>query len=284
MSRKPQVTIIICTYNAWYLLKDLIESIQKQTYRDWKVIINDDDRSKDNLRVELKTNFPKLKCQVLNQNESLGQARNAASMIVQSKYLVHLDADFQLDESVIEECVNLCERGDADALIIPEKVIGDGFWTKCRAFEKELYCDDNMMESPRFFNTKKYKSIGGHDPELAMSEDKDVDLRFRKAGYKVSRCKSIILHNERRISLFNTFQRKFFWAQSVIPFIGKHPEHSIKQGNVLFRPAFIRNWYRLLLHPIQTIGMFLLKLTEASAFFFGILYTKVLKKKAVYKN
>lgn len=278
------MTVIVCTLNAWSLIKNLVKSLKNQKYERWRLLVNDDKRSTDAIEDNLKKGYSDIDYEVIYENKSLGQARQAASKHVETRYLLHLDADFVLQESVLGECVFLCEKKGADGVIIPEKVIGEGFWTRCRAFEKELYIGDDMMESPRFFKTESYREIGGHDASLAMSEDKDIDIRFRKAGMKVSRCKSVIWHNERKITLKNTFRRKFFWAQSVTNFTKKHPSHATKQGMVLLRPAFIRNWKKLLLNPILTIGMYILKFTEGIAFLFGIIYTKIFKKRIKYKN
>lgn len=284
MKKDPKITIIICTYNAWYLLKNLLRSIENQTYTNYTILINDDKRSSDNLEAKLKKHYPDLDYRIIYENESIGQARKNASVYAKTKYLVHLDADFILEKDVLGQCIKLCEVECADAVIIPERVIGTGFWTKCRVFEKELYLGDDMIESPRFFKTEKYKSVGGHDRSLSMLEEKDVDLRFKSAGYKIERSSSFILHNERKITLRNTFRRKFFWAQSALKFMKKYPRFSFIHGLFFLRPSYLRNWKKIISNPILSSGLFILKTTEGIAFVFGMLYNKVFRTSVKYKN
>ena len=70
---------------------------------------------------------------------------------------------------------------------------------------------DNTRESARFIKSAVYESIGGHNPKMVLSEDKDLDLRIRKAGYKVGRINEPIYHNEGNLSLKKGFTKEVFF-------------------------------------------------------------------------
>ena len=58
-----------------------------------------------------------------------------------------------------------------------------------------------------------------------------------------------------------------------------NPAFALKYGNIIFRPAFFRNWRKLLSHPILTIGVFLVKSLETLAGLSGMFSTKFLSVK-----
>jgi len=286
-NKQDLVSVIIPTLNAGYLINDLLRTLADQTYKNIEVIINDDPRTNDNTKEVIEKYKNQLNILYIQENNSLGQARNSGAKKANGEYLLHLDADFQLTKEVVEECLKKLENAKTahpqlKGIIIPEEVIGEGFWSKCKWLEKKMYNGDDTIESARFYETKAYWEVGGHDPEMSLSEDKDMDLRFREK-YEIDRIQALIFHNERKISFFKNMRRKFFWAQSAETFIKKQTKHSVKQGNVLFRPAYFRNWKLILKHPILFTGIFVMKFSEILAVVTGIVFNK-LGFKVGYRN
>ncbi|MEK7504315.1 MAG: hypothetical protein AAB550_02335, partial [Patescibacteria group bacterium] len=54
-----------------------------------------------------------------------------------------------------------------------------------------------------------------------------------------------------------------------------NPAFALKYGNIVFRPAFFRNWRQLVSHPILACSVFLLKSLETIAGILGMLTSKV---------
>jgi len=150
---------------------------------------------------------------------------------------------------------------------------------KCRALERSCYIGDESIECARFYRSNVYKKIGYHDDTLVFSEDKDVDLRVREAGYKIGRIKSFIIHHEGKNKLFNQLKKRFYYGTTGERYVKKHPKAAFRQANVLFRPAYLRNSKLLAKHPIFTFGMIILRITELTAFATGMIYTRLLSKK-----
>lgn len=283
---KGLVSIVVIALNEGKRLPDLFVSIESQTYKDIEVIINDDPRTTDNTAEIIKEWQTKLKIVHLFKNDKpgkLGHARLEGSKAAQGEFLMHIDADMRLTPELVEDCVRIISEG-ADGVYINEEVIGEGFWTRTKWLEKRCYFFDEDVCSPRFFRTQSYMEVGGHNPELAFSEDLDIKLKFVENSKKLLWTNKIMFHNEGRLKPLKTLRNKFFWSQTATNFMKLHPSASIKQGNVFLRPAYIRNWKFLARHPFLTIGMYIMKTCEVIGAVSGLIYTKVFKKEIAYKT
>lgn len=286
LTQDKKVSIIIIALNEGKRLEDLFSSIHKQTYQNIEVIVNDDPRTNDNTKQIIESWSQKLTLTHIFKNDKpgkLGNARLEGANVATGEYVMHIDADMRPTPKVVEECVNLVNNG-ADAIFINEEVIGEGYWTKVKWLEKRCYFNDEDVCSPRFFRKHTYFEVGGHNPELAFSEDLDIKVKFQNAGKKLEWAQEIMFHNEGRLELFKSMRNKFFWSQSALDFIKVQPQASVKQGNVFFRPAFLRNWKLLIKNLHLTIGLFILKAAEAIGAISGIIYVKLFKKTISYKT
>ena len=99
-----------------------------------------------------------------------------------------------LNEKVIEECVNKCEKENLIALYIPERIVGKGFWIKVRDFERTFY-NATCIDGVRFVRRDKFFEIKGFDETLTGPEDWDFDRRIKTLG-NVGVIDSNISHNE----------------------------------------------------------------------------------------
>lgn len=89
------VSIITPSYNSAKYITEAIQSVQKQTYRNWEMIIVDD-CSSDNT-VSLVEQFieddHRIHLLKLNKNSGAGVARNTAINEAKGKYIAFLDSD-----------------------------------------------------------------------------------------------------------------------------------------------------------------------------------------------
>jgi glycosyltransferase involved in cell wall biosynthesis len=87
----PLFSVIIPTYDRLELLTKAIESVTKQSFSDFEVIVVDDG-STDGTQQWLSENEPRLRG-VRQSNKGPGSARNAGAQIANGKYLAFFDSD-----------------------------------------------------------------------------------------------------------------------------------------------------------------------------------------------
>lgn len=88
----PLVTVVTPAYNAGPYIKDTIESVLRQTYRNFELFIVDDG-STDNTADVIRTfSDPRIKY-VYQKNSGQSAARNAAIAAARGTYIALLDAD-----------------------------------------------------------------------------------------------------------------------------------------------------------------------------------------------
>ena len=269
MKNNPLVSVIITTKNEHDVISDILESIKKQTYRNSEIILVDNHSSDKTLNIA--KGFTK---KVFTKGPERSAQRNFGVEKARGEYVLILDADMVLTKKVLEEAIELFEKEKAvGAVVIPEKSFGIGFWTKFKIFEREFYEGEDSIEAARFFKRTLFNKFGGYDKSITGPEDWDLPLRMRKAGIKIGRVKSFILHNERRFSPFKSAKKKFYYASHARVYLSRHPEMVVSQGNLLFRTVFLRKWPKLITHPYLSIGMFFVRLIEMSAALAGVLYS-----------
>lgn len=89
------VSIITPTYNCANFIAATIDSVQKQTYQNWEMIIVDD-RSQDNTK-EIVENYMKkdsrIQYHLLDVNSGAAVARTTAMKLAKGSYMAFLDSD-----------------------------------------------------------------------------------------------------------------------------------------------------------------------------------------------
>ena len=185
--------------------------------------------------------------------------RNFGAKKAMGEYLLVPDSDMYLTKNVIAECVDLVTKNpEIKEVIIPEESIGIGFWAQCKVLERSCYLGDSTIEAARFFDKKVFWEVGGYDEKITGPEDWDLPQRI-KNKYPVGRINSFILHDEGNLRLQTVIQKKYYYGKKLSRYLSKHSSKTtITQTIYFLRPAFYRNWKKLLAHPVITCGMFIM--------------------------
>ncbi len=193
-----------------------------------------------------------------------------------------LDADMQLDATVIEDCIHLIDSNPkVKAIIIPELSFGEGYWAQCKALERNCYLDDTgVIYAPRFFDKSIYLEVGGFDHNMISGEDWDLRNKIVKAGHRIDRVESIIHHNEGKRSLYEILKKKYYYAQNADVYIDNNVRGLKDIIVYVIRPALYKNLGMLVKHPLHMPGVFVMVYLEfLVGGFAAIIFKKTFWKK-----
>lgn len=182
----PKVSVIIPVYNTAKYLEKCLESLEKQTYKDFEVIIINDgstDGSEKVIENYIK-NHKELSIKYLKkENGGLASARNYAVQYAQGEYLSFLDSDDYLDENLYKNLEKYMDDNidvikfkmqtvDVNGKIL-EKLDGPVF-EKCtgeEAFEK-LYSTDKFVDPACIYLYRREFFVGNNfEYKLRYHED-----------------------------------------------------------------------------------------------------------------
>lgn len=259
----PLVSVVITTKNEEKNIENCLQSIRKQTFKNIELIVVDN-FSKDKTVEHAKKYDAKV---YLKGNERSAQ-RNYGAQVAQGKYLIYLDADMILSPAVIEECVTKCERFNVDALYVPERIVGEGFWIKVRAFERSFYTG-TVIDAVRFIQRDLFLQVGGFDETLIGPEDWDFDRKIRETG-RTGVATIPLYHNEGRFNMKRYLKKKGYYNDGIQKYLAKWGANDLeitKQLGSRYRliGVFVESgkWKKIVRHPLLTIGMYFLRFRVA---------------------
>lgn len=111
MPSSPFFSIIIPTYNRGYILPETVESIQKQSYTNWEVVIVDDGSTDNTASVVQSIQLADNRIRyVFQENAERSVARNNGATHSKGKYLLFLDSDDAFTPDHLEELYKLIQE------------------------------------------------------------------------------------------------------------------------------------------------------------------------------
>lgn len=168
--KKIKFSIIICTYNMADCIKNAINSILEQDYKDYEIIIVND-CSKDNT-IKLIKQLANSKIKLINNkvNIGLGASRNIGVEKAKGEYILYLDADDTLYESTTLTKINeIVDKEKPDVSYFGVKYIGGSNKTYIPNEENStkqarILCDMHFAVSSKcwkreFLNKKNIKFV-----------------------------------------------------------------------------------------------------------------------------
>lgn len=183
----PEISVIITTYNRPYLLKEAIESVLAQSFKNFELIIVDDFSS--NNPEKIVKGFMDKRIIHIRHKENKGDAtaKNTGIKIAQGKYIISLDDDDLMAVWALEELYNKI-KGSYENL---GGVYGWSWWTYGNGktlrfvdFQKKGKIFNDIFKDQIFTNIllKKevFDTIGLYDESLKSNYDYDFYLRLSK--------------------------------------------------------------------------------------------------------
>ncbi len=183
----PKISVIIPAYNAMNYLPETLESVFKQTFTDFEILIINDGSS-DNL-VEWVSQIADSRVKLISQvNQGVSAARNTGISNSQGEYIAFLDADDLWEPTKLEKQLNCLEANPKVGLAYT--------WT---AFINQLsqptgvsivsHAEGNVWEeilvrdmistgSSTMIRAECFDRVGLFDSNLSLGEDRDMWTRI----------------------------------------------------------------------------------------------------------
>lgn len=189
----PLVSIMMTTYNRGEYITAAIDSVRKQTYQNWELLILDD-ASTDNTQALLANYAGDRRIIFLPTERNLGitKNRNRGFAIAKGKYIAVLDSDdLWIDTSKLEKQVQfLEEQPEYVAVGTNVKVIdGDGKETGSfiyalhdHAIRRHLLLRNQFTHSSLLLRSGALDKATPYDENVLIWEDYDLILRLGTKG------------------------------------------------------------------------------------------------------
>jgi glycosyltransferase (type 2) len=254
------VSIVVPTKNSARTLDNCLSSLSKQTYKNIEIILVDN-HSTDDTKEIARHYTP----HVYTKGPERSYQRNFAVTKARGEYVCIIDSDMNLEPGVIKQCVEQIESAkDIVGVIIPEESFGTGFWAQCKKLERSFYVGIPYMEAARFFYRKDFNEIGGYDVKMVSGEDWDLSQRIEAKG-KFTHTKAYIHHDEGKISLLRTIQKKLYYAKCFASYTSNsNDQKKVSQQTSIFGryKLFFSHPKKLFRNPILGLGMLFMKTCE----------------------
>lgn len=180
-----KVSVIIAAYNEQKNIKECLETITKQSYPDYEVIVVDDGSS-DKTRQIIKS----FSVTLFEQNhQGPAKARNLGAKQAKGKILVFMDADMTFTQTFLEELVGPVSEGIYKGTFSKEEYISnwDNVWARCWNYNQnwpkmrmipEDYPDEG--QDFRAILKSEFERVGGFD-DVGYTDTWSLS---KKLGYK----------------------------------------------------------------------------------------------------
>ncbi len=186
-------TVFICNYNYGRYLSTTIESVLRQTYSDWELILVDDASTDDSLSIM--QNFakedPRIVVVPLAENKGIGYACKMAVEKSSGVLLGKLDADDALTDNALEVMSHAHAEHPEASLIYSAHFVCDihlkpsykSFSTRNIPKGKSMIEPTNMCVSHfAAFKRQAYDRTEGFDPFFKKAVDQDLYLKLEETG------------------------------------------------------------------------------------------------------
>lgn len=192
-----KVSVIMPCYNDGKYINEAIESIKKQTYTNWELIIIDDGSDEeDTINIINKINDARIKVLHTSHLRPAG-ARNHGIEHADGKYILPVDSDDQIDPTYMEKAVRIIESDSKIGVVYCE---ADLFGEKSGKWELPEYSFDKMLLDNVVFVTalfyrSDWEKIGGFNTNMkAGMEDYDFWLGILALGKTIYQIPEILFH------------------------------------------------------------------------------------------
>jgi len=204
-----KVSIIVPVYNEEKTITDCLESLKKQTYKDFEIIIVDDGSSDKTLEVLKKSGIK------FYQQEHLGPgaARNLGAKHAKGEILVFVDADMTFDKNFIRKLIDPIIKVKAIGTFSKEELVANvgNPWADCWSINEgwpvgRRHPKNYPNKQPVFraILKKEFERVGGFNSSIGYTDDWTLT---RKLGVQAVNAPGAVFYHQNPSSLKEVYNQ-----------------------------------------------------------------------------
>ena len=203
-TNQPKFSIAVPLYQTNHkYLKELIASVQGQTYGNWELCLTDGSGAENNLQ-QLVEGFQKedsrIKYRLLEDNLGIAGNTNAALEMAEGNYIVLADHDDLLTEEALYQCVKAINENpkrdviysDEDKIDMAGKKLFEPHFKP--DFNVDLLCSMNYICHLFVFKRGLLEKTGGFQREYDGAQDHDFIFRCVEQAEEIYHIPKVLYH------------------------------------------------------------------------------------------
>ncbi|HKU36902.1 MAG TPA: glycosyltransferase [Polyangiales bacterium] len=260
MAAPLSTSVVIATFNRQASLLELLGDLARQSGPTFDVTVVDDG-SHERVKPQLEARSWPFALQVVEQaNSGQAKARHAGILASRGEVVVIVDDDMRIAPDFLATHLELHARGFEVVLGLiraPHDAQRMPLFERFHARQLELFLVDMRAGKPIpgaalctgnvSFRRARYLEVGGFDLSLSRSEDRDLGIRFKKAGARFAFSEhASVTHRSDHTSLPIWLKRAFLYGVYDSRIARKHPDdgyndpwHYLLLMNPLARPLLL---------------------------------------------
>lgn len=190
----PKISVIMGVYNSHEeQLKEAVNSILEQTFKDFEFIICDDGSTNNTMKILEKVSNSDKRIKLISNEENKGLAYtlNKCLEIAKGEYIARMDADDKCAKNRFEEQVKVFDNNsDIDVVNLNAYLFDEnGIWgkeTHNEIIKKEDFLYNNPIIHPAVMVRKSaYEKVNGYNDIKMTVRVEDYDLFMRMYSKKI---------------------------------------------------------------------------------------------------
>ena len=186
----PQVSVVIPTHNRSKLIKETIESVLSQTYKEFEIIVVDNGSTDDTREVVCSIDDERIRYYYQENTGSPTKPRNRGIQLAKGKYIAFLDSDDLWLPEKLEKQIPILDNHPEVGLVYSDAYKVDSGEIIGRVFEDVKPCRGNIF--PELFlgnfiscltvvvRKTVLDKVGIFNPDFAIAQDYDLFLRIAR--------------------------------------------------------------------------------------------------------
>lgn len=229
----PMVSVLIAARNEEKVIKNLLEDLRKQTYKNWEAVIVAHNCTDNTYEVASSVKDERIKVVRFNGGYGKPVALNYGIRYAKGDIVVVFDADARIKSDFLEKLVPYFREYDAVQVRIEGSNSKLNLLTALTDLEWVVYTDSVEHFGSEFgifallggtgqaIKYSALKDVGFWD-ERILVEDYDLSLRLLEKRYKIGYAPDVVVYDEKPCQWSSFFKQRARWLRGNFQILKKY--------------------------------------------------------------